>query len=134
MSPNSLSCCQLKNIKLHLDNYSKIFIRVLPIYWAFLTFMLLRPSVKVDPIFLFQGVDKVVHFGIFTVLSFCFMSALPRLRFSVSLLILLVYALLTEVFQGIMKNGRTFELLDIVADTAGILTGIFIYRQMKKRN
>ncbi len=61
------------------------------------------------------------------------MAALPRLRFSVSLLILLVYALLTEVFQGIMKNGRTFELLDIVADAAGILIGIFIYRQMNKR-
>src|SRR5690606_37697237 len=109
-------------------------IRVLPIYWAFLTFMLLRSSVKVDPISPFQGVDKVVHFGIFTVLSFCFMAALPRLRFSVSLLILLVYALLTVVFERKIKNGRIFEILDIIADTSGILTGIFIYRQMKKRN
>ncbi len=104
----------------------------MPIYWAFLTFMLLRPGVKVDPIFLFQGVDKMVHFGIFAVLGFCFKAALPRFRFSFSFLILLVYALLTEVFQGIMKNGRTFEALDIVADIAGIITGIFIYKKMTR--
>jgi hypothetical protein len=43
-----------------LDKISKIFSKILPIYWAFLTYMLLKPGEENHEYwFMFSGIDKI---------------------------------------------------------------------------
>lgn len=130
----SQNCFLLKNIRQSLDKISNIFIKILPIYWAFLTYMLLRPGVENhEYFFMFNGIDKFLHLGIFAMLGFSFMAALPRIRFSYFFQIILIYAFLTEILQEEMGLGRSMETLDIVADTIGCLLGYYIYKMLIKR-
>ena len=123
-----------KNIRLSLDRISKIFSKILPIYWAFLTYMLLKPGEENHEYwFMFNGIDKVLHLSIFAMLGFCFMAAFPRIRFSYFFQIILIYAFLTEIFQEEMGLGRSMETLDIVADTIGCLIGYYTYKVLIKR-
>lgn len=128
------NCFQLKNTKQSLDKISNIFIKILPIYWAFLSYMLLRPGVENhEYFFMFNGIDKVLHLSIFAALGFCFIAAFPKIRFSYFFQIILIYAFLTEILQEEMKLGRSMETLDIVADTIGCLIGYYIYKILIKR-
>ena len=123
------NCFQLKIIRRSLDKISNIFIKILPIYWAFLTYMLLRPGVENhEYFFMFDGIDKVLHLSIFAALGFCFIAAFPKIKFSYYFQIILIYAFLTEIFQEEMNLGRSMETLDIVADTIGCLIGYYIYK------
>jgi len=117
-----------------LDKISKIFSKILPIYWAFLTYMLLRPGEENHEYwFMFNGIDKVLHFSIFAALGFCFMAAFPKIRFHYFIQIILIYAFLTEILQEEMGLGRSMETLDVVADTIGCLIGYFMYKFLTKR-
>ena len=116
-----------------MDKISKIFSKILPIYWAFLTYMLLRPGVEnMEFPFMFSGIDKILHLSIFALLGFCFMCAFPRIKFSYFLQIMIIYGLLTEILQDQMGFGRSLEFLDLVADTAGVLMGYWVFQQLKK--
>jgi VanZ family protein len=96
--------------------------------------MLLRPGVENrEYFFMFDGIDKVLHLGIFAMLGFLFIAAFPRIRFSYYFQIILIYAFLTEILQEEMNLGRSMETLDIVADTIGCLLGYYIYKELVKR-
>lgn len=124
----------LKIIRLSLDKISKIFSKILPIYWAFLTYMLLKPGEENHEYwFMFQGIDKLLHLNIFAALGFCFIAAFPKIRFYYFIQIILIYAFLTEILQEEMGLGRSMETLDIVADTIGCLIGYYIYKLIVKR-
>ncbi|MCD9856254.1 VanZ family protein [Epilithonimonas sp. JDS] len=105
----------------------------MPIYWAFLTYMLLRPGIenKEYP-FMFQHIDKVIHFTIFFLLGFFFRVRFPKVSLLYYFLILISYALLTEILQDIMKWGRSLEVLDAVADTLGLALAYYIYNRYVK--
>lgn len=101
----------------------------MPIYWAILTYILLKPGSEIShDWFLFPGIDKVVHLGIFAVLAFSIIAAFPKMRLIVLLQILLSYAFLTEILQGEMNLGRSLDILDVIADMAGSLLGIAFYQ------
>ncbi len=105
----------------------------MPIYWAFLSYMLLRPGGQnIDYWFVFQGIDKFIHLSTFVVLGFCFMAAFPKTKFSTFIQIMLIYALLTEILQDEMKMGRSLELYDLFADTAGVLLGRLLFNKTKQ--
>nr|WP_084680354.1 VanZ family protein [Chryseobacterium luteum] len=117
-----------------MDKVSKIFSKILPIYWAFLTYMLLRPGEENHEYwFMFNGIDKVLHLSIFAMLGFCFIATFPKIKFSYFFQIILIYAFLTEILQEEMGLGRSMESLDIVADTIGCLVGYSIYKALIKR-
>jgi len=117
-----------------LDNISKIFSKILPIYWAFLTYMLLKPGEENHEYwFMFNGIDKVLHVSIFAMLGFSLIATFPKIKFSYFFQIILIYAFLTEILQEEMGLGRSMETLDIVADTIGCLIGYFIYKALIKR-
>ena len=123
-----------KNTKKLLDNlinkYSKI---TLPIYWAFLTYMLLRPGVENKEYFLmFPHLDKLIHFTIFFLLGFFFRVRFPKVSLLYYFLLLISYALLTEILQDVMKWGRSLEFLDAVADTLGLSLAYYIYNRYVK--
>lgn len=116
-----------------MDRINTIFRRVLPIYWAFLTYMLLRPGVEnVNFPFLFEGLDKIVHLCIFMFLGFSFTAALPRIKFIYFLQVMVIYGLLTEILQEELGWGRSLEGLDLVADVVGALAGYYIYKKMQR--
>ena len=113
-----------------IDKYSKI---TLPIYWAFLTYMLLRPGVEnKEYFFMFPHFDKLIHFTIFFLLGFFFRVRFPKVSLLYYFLILVSYALLTEILQDTMNWGRSLELLDAVADTLGLLLAYYIYNRYVK--
>ncbi|WP_228421908.1 VanZ family protein [Chryseobacterium soldanellicola] len=117
-----------------MDKISKIFSKILPIYWAFLTYMLLKPGEENNEYwFMFNGIDKILHLSIFAMLGFTFMASFPRIRFYYFIHIILIYAFLTEILQEEMGLGRSMETLDIVADTIGCLIGYSIYKALIKR-
>lgn len=123
-----------KIIKQSLDKISKIFSKILPIYWAFLTYMLLKPGEENHEYwFMFNGIDKVLHVSIFAALGFSFIAAFPKIKFSYFFQIILIYAFLTEILQEEMGLGRSMETLDIIADTVGCLIGYYTYRFLTKR-
>lgn len=129
-----LNCFLRNNIRKLLDKISKIFKKILPIYWAFLTYMLLKPGVENHEYwFMFNGIDKVVHLSIFAFLGFCFIAAFPKTKLLYYIYIILIYAFLTENLQDVMNWGRSGEFLDIVADFLGCMMGYFAFLFLKKR-
>ena len=128
-------CYPLKTIRPHLDKISKIFSKILPIYWAFLTYLLLRPGFESHEYwFMFPGFDKVLHLSIFAMLGFCFMSAFPRCSFRYFIQIMLIYGFATEILQDELEWGRSSEFLDIVADTVGVIIGYLLFKKAKQLN
>ncbi|WP_342772851.1 VanZ family protein [Epilithonimonas xixisoli] len=113
-----------------INKYSKI---TLPIYWAFLTYMLLRPGVEnKEYFFMFPHLDKLIHFTIFFLLGFFFRVRFPKVSILYYFLILISYALLTEILQDVMKWGRSLEVLDAIADTLGLSFAYYIYNKYVK--
>ena len=118
-----------------MDKISKIFTKILPIYWAFLTYMLLRPGVEnLEYPFMFDGIDKILHVTIFAMLGFCFAAAFPKVKFIYFFQIMLGYSILTEILQDEMGWGRSLEVLDLVADTVGVLLGYYLFIKVKTLN
>ena len=129
------NCLRPSNIRNLLDKISKLFKKILPIYWAFLTYMLLRPGVEnLEYPFMFSGIDKLLHLSIFGLLGFCFMAAYPKTKFTIYIQVLLIYSILTEILQDVMGFGRSLEGLDLVADTVGVLAGYYIFIKLRSYN
>jgi hypothetical protein len=86
--------------------------------------------------FNFPGVDKLVHTGIFFVLTvLLFFGLLKNSRsfklISLPIILILIvsssFAIGTELIQEYFTNYRSFEFLDIFADHVGIGMGYFAY-------
>lgn len=104
----------------------------MPIYWAFLTYMLLRPGTEnKEYFFMFTGLDKIVHFSIFFALGYCFRCRFPKMSKANYFYILTIYAILTEILQDQMNLGRSMEALDLLADFLGYSLAIYIYNYLK---
>jgi VanZ family protein len=74
------------------------------------------------------GIDKVVHFILFSVWTLAVRRDYgPSFRWPVALLTGLVFSLVTEMLQ-IAVEGRTFDWTDLVADAVGLVTGLLIGR------
>ncbi len=102
-------------------------------YTLLLTYMLLRPADSLPKdIHWFEGVDKVVHFGIFGVLGFLFVATYSKQDFYKYLAILLLYAIFTEIAQQLMGNGRSGDVMDLLADTLGIVVAYIVFRCVVK--
>jgi VanZ family protein len=66
----------------------------------------------------FYGADKLVHVGLFALLA-----STARLRFGRGLLLLLGYAVLSEVLQSTLPIHRDGGAADVVADVVGAALG-----------
>ena len=73
------------------------------------------------------GFDKFVHLGMFATWAVAVRYDLhPKFnRLYLIVLAGLFFSLLTEVLQ-IQVEGRTFDIYDMVADTAGLLAGLLV--------
>lgn len=76
--------------------------------------------------------DKVGHLGIFAVFGWLWMRTSPpselHRHFKLVLLFGVAYAILTEVYQGLLPFGRIPDVWDALANTAGLLIGATFHR------
>ncbi|HEU4469690.1 MAG TPA: VanZ family protein [Flavisolibacter sp.] len=75
--------------------------------------------------------DKWVHAGFFAALFFLWRAAFEWNMNKPDLTLfscLFIYAVAVEVIQHYFVVNRSFDLLDIVADTAGSLIGLLVWR------
>lgn len=77
--------------------------------------------------------DKIVHFILFAVLSFLLLAIGSQYKkqnnastFLLIALISIIYGALMESVQ-ILVPGREFHLLDLLADTMGVIAGLIGY-------
>ncbi len=91
--------------------------------------MLLRRGIENKEYwFVFPGIDKLIHLSIFAFLGFTLLMSFRKLNLIYFLGIIFIYGLGTEILQEVMHMGRSFELLDILADIVGSLLGLITYR------
>jgi glycopeptide antibiotics resistance protein len=82
--------------------------------------------------------DKLGHLCIFGVLALLWLLfASHKIEGKKShlfwvLILVFVYGIIIEVFQGLFLQSRTADGWDIVANSAGILFGWLIYQKIKK--
>lgn len=113
---------------------------LLGLYTLFLFAVTLLPSdiVKAErdwlpEIFLKNG-DKVVHFTLFFIFTYLlYQSAMVKSYVGLVLLPFFV-GILIELLQYFTHQGRSFDLLDILANTIGILIMVLFLFFIKKRH
>ena len=74
--------------------------------------------------------DKLIHAGLFFILSLLWLFALAHDRLTRALTItaiVVVFSFGTEWYQDLLPFGRTGDVLDAVADTAGTLAGFVVW-------
>ena len=72
------------------------------------------------------GVDKVVHFSLFAVLAFT--GRWAGVGQSVLAGLLVLYAAGSELLQGTPLVDRDASIGDLVADSAGVVAGLLLWR------
>ena len=98
--------------------------------WAIIILVLssLSPP-KTPKIHLFEGLDKVVHFSIYLMFSGFIFRELKKVNkinpYKLSIIIPVFYGVLMEILQHFVFRGRSFELMDIVANSLGAIFGTF---------
>ncbi len=81
--------------------------------------------------------DKVVHFLLFLGLGWLWLRAVPRThryRFALVIGLGTLYAVGTEVYQGLLPWDRTPDPMDAVANMAGLLTAAGVQRWIERRS
>ncbi|WP_456428233.1 VanZ family protein [Rhodocaloribacter sp.] len=82
------------------------------------------------------GFDKLVHMTIFTVFAWLWMEALDaplRARTWSVLAAGLLFAALSEVYQGALIPGRIGDVYDAVANALGLGAGVLVFRLRRPR-
>lgn len=78
------------------------------------------------------GLDKVVHFGLFSGLVFLWQFRFPERTLWVCL-IAIAFGIAVEFVQEWIGNGRSFDVYDIVADSLGAVSGWVVVQWFIKR-
>jgi VanZ family protein len=79
--------------------------------------------------------DKLIHAGLFFVLTLLWLSALTRGRLDrgmAVLAVILAFSVLTELYQGMLPFGRQADMLDAAADSAGAVVGFALWFPARK--
>jgi VanZ family protein len=92
------------------------------------------PAEDIPQIDLFEGADKLVHFCMylgFTWLVCWSLRSESKSVINYFVIILTVgWGILMEVLQLLMQFGRSFEWMDVLANSVGAITGVLIYNLM----
>lgn len=111
---------------------SRLLAWVPAVAWAAVIFFLSsRPTVPAPAV---PNVDKVLHFVAYAVLGACLAFAAHRssLPMAVALLLGWAYGATDEIHQMFVP-GRSPDLLDWLADAAGVATATFLYFRWRTR-
>lgn len=100
--------------------------------WAGVIFYLSsQPTVPAPGV---PGMDKVLHFGAYAVLGWLLAFAVDRARLPliVGVVLGLLYGVSDEIHQAYVP-GRSPDLLDWMADAAGVAAATFLYARRHAR-
>ena len=108
----------------------------LAVGWTLLIMVALTiPGKSIPDSHIFQ-LDKLIHAGLFLVLTLLWLAALsegPIGRGLTILAAMIVFAIFTEFYQQIMPIGRSADLLDSVADAIGSIVAFLIWLDARTR-
>ncbi len=95
------------------------------VLWATCTLLLLVPDPRLlfDPRDAGEAVRGYEHLLMFSVLTIILLLAHPKRSMRMWACVLIVYGVLTEVLQIVIPY-RTFQGIDILEDTLGVLIGL----------
>ena len=107
------------------------------VYLVVIVLLSLLPSSNLPNIPYFSGEDKWIHFCMYAGLGFLTCWSLDtRGRRMPPLYVLLIgvflWGVLMEILQRLMSNGRSMELLDMLANLAGAVAGLIVYRLLER--
>lgn len=117
-------------------NYWKPIIIAMIILYASIT-----PTDNISNVNLFniKHLDKIIHFLMYLIFTITLFASFEKHKLMkgkkqiiVILGITILYGLLMESFQYIFTTYRSPEFLDVLANTLGSLTGIFLIFVLKK--
>ena len=75
--------------------------------------------------------DKLLHFLVFTVITFLAYASNFKIKRIFLFLLLILYGFLIEVIQNSLEY-RTFELYDLLSDIIGVIVGYMSWKYLKK--
>ena len=91
---------------------------VLGVVWGSLQNVVGGPSI--------QGFDKIEHFGTYMFLAVWFTGLFARPRWWMVVMTLLALGAAMEAAQYMMQAGRTADVYDMAANTAGVAVGLLL--------
>ena len=90
-------------------------------------------------IFQINNIDKFIHFSFYFLLSVSFQSSLLRStlinrkeQIIITLVIVISYGLIMEVYQFYFTSDRSAELFDAIANIIGCILGVLIFPFLRK--
>lgn len=111
---------------------------ILKIYKAFNNNKLTKnEQKKIIDKFVFP-VRKIAHFSEYLILGILVISFISEFKLLeikyliIAVLISMLYAISDEIHQ-LFSDGRTARILDVIIDTLGSVTGIFVYSYIRKQ-
>lgn len=115
-----------------MQQQSSIKYTVAAICWLIIVvFVLLSPrgNLPANESLNLPGLDKLVHFILFAILTFLIAMAIEERRFSIHVWLigigLCIFAGLTEIAQTFIQD-RTGDILDLIADVFGVIAVLLI--------
>jgi len=98
----------------------------------------LLPTSNFPDIPFFSGEDKWIHFCMYLGLGFvaCWsldMRGKPMPSLYLLLAGVFAWGVLMEVLQRLMSNGRGMDVLDMLANLAGAVAGLIVYRFLDRK-
>ncbi|CAM1345872.1 VanZ family protein [Tenacibaculum crassostreae] len=83
-----------------------------------------------------NNIDKVEHALAYFILTFVWLVALRRTKISKLLIVFccFLYGIIIEALQVTITSYRSGEILDVIANTTGILIAFIIYNSFFKKN
>ncbi len=90
----------------------------------------LLPASDLPKVHLFPGADKLIHTGMYFILSFLILWTFHAKHIARWKLYSFVvgWGLLMECLQILTNAGRSFSFYDIIANITGVLLGIVVYK------
>jgi VanZ family protein len=107
-------------------------------YLVLLVLLSLLPTSDLPNIPYFTGEDKWIHFCMYLGLGFVTSWSLDRKGKHMPPMYLLLgglflWGVLMEVLQRLMANGRGMEFPDMLANLAGAIAGLVVYKYMTRK-
>jgi VanZ family protein len=107
------------------------------IYLIIIVLLSLLPASDLPDIPYFSGEDKWIHFCMYAGLGFVTCWSLDTRGKRMPHLFLLLtgvflWGVLMEVLQRLMANGRSLEFLDMLANLAGAIAGLIVYKYLNR--
>ena len=113
---------------------------IFAIFWTLLiSALLLYPSHSLPQSSYLKLIhfDKIVHIGLFTILSLSFLLCFRNSHLITKLIIIFLcclYGIILEFVQEAFPSlHRGFEILDMLFNAIGVLLGVFIFKKIENK-